>query len=342
MIRIKVHSPSGTNIYESLKNSNLTIKDLLEDIENKVNLQNEPFHLIYNTNILYWYDRIKLYEIFRSKEFVILTIIISKEMPDTFNNLEHLINYINYMNTTKHEHFDKLIKEYYKFLHTYENTELKIINIEFISYYFQYNEELPRDTCINTLNNKQIMMNYIKNEGYLLAIASKNLQNDEEIVILAVKNDGSSLEYASKRLQNNREIGLAAVKNDGDALHYVSEKLKDDSEIVINAVQNNGYILNSASKRLKNDKKIVMIAVTQNGYALNYTSEDLKDDEDIVIIAVQNKGCALMYASKRLQNNKNIVISAIQKDIYALRYASEELQNDEEIKKIINNIIQKK
>ena len=40
---------------------------------------------------------------------------------------------------------------------------------------------------------------------------------DHEIVLAAVKQDGGALEYASNELQADREIVLTAVKQDGSA-----------------------------------------------------------------------------------------------------------------------------
>ena len=64
------------------------------------------------------------------------------------------------------------------------------------------------------------------------------MREDREIVLEAVKNDGSALKYASENLKEDREIVLEAVKNDGSALEYASENLKEDREIVLEAENN--------------------------------------------------------------------------------------------------------
>ena len=59
--------------------------------------------------------------------------------------------------------------------------------------------------------------------------------NDREIVLAAVKQNGSVLNSVSEELRNDREIVLAAVSQDGNALEYASEKLRNDREIVLAA-----------------------------------------------------------------------------------------------------------
>lgn len=56
---------------------------------------------------------------------------------------------------------------------------------------------------------------------------------EKEIVMEAVKENGRALEHASKELQNDHEIVMEAVKEDGDALRHASKELQNDREIVM-------------------------------------------------------------------------------------------------------------
>ena len=44
-----------------------------------------------------------------------------------------------------------------------------------------------------------------------LECASKELRNDKDVVLEAVKNNGSSLKFASEELQDDKEVVLEAV-----------------------------------------------------------------------------------------------------------------------------------
>ena len=65
--------------------------------------------------------------------------------------------------------------------------------------------------------DKELMLEAVKQNGQLLYYISEELRDDKEIVLEAVKNKGIILKYASKRLRNNKEIGLAAIKQDKQA-----------------------------------------------------------------------------------------------------------------------------
>ena len=56
---------------------------------------------------------------------------------------------------------------------------------------------------------------------------------EKEIVMEAVKQDGRALWSTSKELRNDREIVMEAVKQSGDALWSASEELQNDREIVM-------------------------------------------------------------------------------------------------------------
>ena len=87
--------------------------------------------------------------------------------------------------------------------------------------------------------------------------------NDREIVMEAVKQDGRALEYATEDLKNDREIVMEAVKQNGYALYHASAELKGDRKIVMEAVKKHGYALKYASEELKNDPEIVMASEAQ-------------------------------------------------------------------------------
>jgi hypoxanthine phosphoribosyltransferase len=119
--------------------------------------------------------------------------------------------------------------------------------------------------------------NYQQANEYTL----ESISNNKEIVLDSVKDDGDSLKFASNDLKDDIEIVLAAVNNDGLALQYASTVLMDNKEIALAAVQQNGRALQYASERIKNNKEVVLAAVQQNGWAVEYASEHLKDDATV-------------------------------------------------------------
>jgi hypothetical protein len=102
------------------------------------------------------------------------------------------------------------------------------------------------------------------------------LRNNKEVVLEAVKQNGGALEYASMELRNDKEIVLEVVKQNGYTLRYASEELRGDKEVILEAVKQNGNTLQFASEELRNDKEVVLEAIRENKYMIKYANDSLK------------------------------------------------------------------
>jgi predicted methyltransferase len=176
------------------------------------------------------------------------------------------------------------------------------------------------------LDDRPLVYDGMRENGYNLRCASAALRNDRDIVLAAVQQAGCALQFASAALRNDRDIVLAAVQQDGLVLEHASMALRNDRELVLAAVQQAGYALEYASAALQKDRDIVLAAVQQDGLVLEHASMALQNDRELVLAAVQQYGCALEYASAALKNDREVVLAAVQRDGYALKYASSRLQ----------------
>lgn len=66
---------------------------------------------------------------------------------------------------------------------------------------------------------------------------NQDIIDDKEIVLAAIKNDGCELAYASKRLRSDRSIVIEAVRRDPKALKYATPSLLQDATVVAEAVK---------------------------------------------------------------------------------------------------------
>ena len=172
----------------------------------------------------------------------------------------------------------------------------------------------------------------VKEEGYALEDAPKNLKSDPKIVLAAVKQAGYALEYASKDMKSNPKIVLAAVKQDGDALEFASHPSTSDPKIVLAAVNQNGMMLEYASKDLQGDPKIALAAVEQDGDALRYASEGLRSDSKFMLAAVKAAPeYNLMHYAESMWSDPEVVLAVVKQDGSDLQYASKGLRNDPKI-----------
>jgi hypothetical protein len=120
--------------------------------------------------------------------------------------------------------------------------------------------------------------------------------DDKEVALAAVAQNGLALRYASVELKYDKEVVLAAVAQEGHALQYASAELKYDKEVVLAAVMQHGLSLRNASAELKADKDVVIAAVVHSGGALKYASVELKSDTEVVLAAVVQDTGALAFS----------------------------------------------
>ena len=71
-------------------------------------------------------------------------------------------------------------------------------------------------------DNKQYILQVVKEQGKMLEFASEKLQDDEEVVKTALMQDGESLEFASNRLKGKKDIVLLAIKTAPWTAFYAS------------------------------------------------------------------------------------------------------------------------
>ena len=67
-------------------------------------------------------------------------------------------------------------------------------------------------------------------------IGVKNNANNKEYILNAVKQNGSLLDFASDDIKNDKEVVLEAIKNNPESLEFASEKLKGDRDVVYESV----------------------------------------------------------------------------------------------------------
>ena len=73
--------------------------------------------------------------------------------------------------------------------------------------------------------------------------------NNKEYVIEKVKETGILLEFASDQLKNDKSVVLEAIAQDGNALEFASTELKDDKDVVLSSIKKVGWTPCSVSER---------------------------------------------------------------------------------------------
>lgn len=184
--------------------------------------------------------------------------------------------------------------------------------------------------------NKDFVLKILKQEKNLclhLPYLFKNylsdkLLDDEDIILEWIKNNGYNFKYASNRIKNDKNIVLKAIKLNWYVLECITESYKNDKELVLEAIKSKSNIFRHASKKLKDEKNITLKAIKYNSGAFEYISDRLKDDEDIVLSVLKSNINYFRFISERLRDNDKIVFDIVKKEASFLEYASYRLKNN--------------
>ncbi|KAG2382094.1 hypothetical protein C9374_005886 [Naegleria lovaniensis] len=201
------------------------------------------------------------------------------------------------------------------------------------------------------MNDPEFVFNYIKQHGYGLGHASKQLRQDRDFVLKAVQQQYSDFRFAQD-FRNDQEVVLKAITQEPYALRYfASIELQKDKEFVLKAVRLNGVAL-WFTDTFKNDMEVVLTAVKQNSEML----EKLRDSN--VTTKLQKSTTArrhsdvhknllrdrsFMLQSLKLTvpefetlhsfdySSKDIMLRVVQEFGFLLEFVSSELKSDREI-----------
>ena len=182
-------------------------------------------------------------------------------------------------------------------------------------------------------DDKEVILEIVKRDGYDLNVASSRLKDDEEVAMVAASSNASSLFYMSNRVKKNKEIVLKALSEYNDpssgtefALSkYIPEELRDDYDVVLALVKGSGYCLHDISERLKDNEDIVKVAISHPHelsdrfimeypkrveFSYQYASVRLRNDKEIIRLAVKNNPALYSWLPLSLRDDKEMAFEA--------------------------------
>lgn len=185
-------------------------------------------------------------------------------------------------------------------------------------------EEFFKDAPVSLLSDELFIKCAVKIEGDVLKLCPQNLRNNKNIVLDAIKNNYRSIEYASDNLKKDRDIVLKSVKrnsslysnvlkfpedlkNDIDFLkkmifenanniEFIPEKYADQQSLYLLAIKNSSsvidsinsvnnelpsYVIKEFKKNLK-DYSFCLNAVFENAYTYEFLEESIKKDKSFI------------------------------------------------------------
>lgn len=112
-------------------------------------------------------------------------------------------------------------------------------------------------------DDREVMLEAVKVDGWNLRMASDRLKNDEEVVKLALKQKPSSLEYAGEQFKENVDLAAEVVKREPMLLSRGLTRMRNNFKVAFNAVISDGDIFACISPKLRNDPEFVLTVMKE-------------------------------------------------------------------------------
>ena len=197
---------------------------------------------------------------------------------------------------------------------------------------------------IGLTENREIMMQAVKNNGANLQYASFELLGDKELVLEAVrryKNDNPKKYYTTPfkyavPLQGDREFVMEIMDIDASGFYYAADHLKSDESIALKAISL-GIGLEYIGYSLRSNKEFVRKAVYANvdciesSVSFRDENNDIAIDKELAIDIVNRKGESLYFLPWNLKNDTEVIVVAIKNNPESIKYVPESIK-----KKIIS------
>jgi len=211
------------------------------------------------------------------------------------------------------------IKFILKIISIIDNNTLSIM-MKYIPYEFKNNEifilDIIKSGGINNLhfasdtlkNDQDFIIKLIREFDLSLFDVSENMLNNKDVVLNSVRRDGYQLQYASSLLLDDPEVVMVAIKNFIPALYYASERLRKDQDFIINIIKKNFSFespLRYASEELCDNYDFMIKAIRENISSLDYVSNNLLDNRLFMIEVIKQDEDAIERVSSRLKKNFN-------------------------------------
>lgn len=210
---------------------------------------------------------------------------------------------------------------------TINNRCLEFVN-EHLRKKIMGHDDTPIDKKV--YNDKNYMLNVIKDSFRYLGFASDELKNDKAFMLKAIEETNSCFVYASENLKEDKDFILKILEKNYLCFLYVSERLRNNREFMLNAIDKNAEVVEFASNDLRNDKSFMLQAIEKNNLCFVYSSDNLKNDKEFMLNAIKINPGSIEYAKDVFRNDSGVILSAIKENRLCMSYASYELRNDKE------------
>ena len=133
-------------------------------------------------------------------------------------------------------------------------------------------EEFFKDAPVSLLSDELFIKYAVKIEGDVLKLCPQNLRNNKNIVLDAIKNNYRSIEYASDNLKKDRDIVLRSVKRNSSLYSNVlkfPEDLKNDIDFLKKMIFENADNIKFIPEKYADQQSLYLLAIKNSSSVIN-------------------------------------------------------------------------
>jgi hypothetical protein len=147
-------------------------------------------------------------------------------------------------------------------------------------------EELFKDAPVSLLSDESFIKCAVKIKGDVLKLCPLNLRNNKDIVLDAIKNDLWSVMYASDELKKDRDVVFQSVKSRSDLYDkHLSfpEELKNDIDFLKQMIFKNAYNIKFIPEKYSHQEILYLLAIKNDSSIIRFINKDASGIPSYVI-----------------------------------------------------------
>jgi hypothetical protein len=187
----------------------------------------------------------------------------------------------------------------------------------------------------NLKNDKEFIMSLLDvNERYLFIINEK-FYDDDDIATLIVEKYPEEYNMLSLRQKNNRDLALQCLKK-ANIYKYLPSTFKSDMEFLKEGFKYGG-IFKTLSNELRSNKEVIMEALKYDANVVKqiyFKEPDKAKDfftDEIIEEMLSINGLAIAYLDENIKSNRKYAMMAIKQNPKSIKFIDKQLYTDYEI-----------
>lgn len=138
-------------------------------------------------------------------------------------------------------------------------------------------EEFFKDAPVSLLSDESFIKCAVKIKGDVLKLCPENIINNKNIVLDALKNDFCSIKYASDDLKKDRDVVLKSVEQHSslfDSDLRFPEELKNEIEFLKQMILANEHNIKFIPEKYSDEQFLYLLAIRKNSEIINFVKKE--------------------------------------------------------------------